>query len=107
MNSRLAGRSANLRMYHGNHSSPAADQRLHAMVIAGEPDLPALDAVEQMELVGGHKLASARGRVPLRKPINSVSYNGNGRSRLFRTPTGYMPSIGYARQVQLGARFLF
>jgi hypothetical protein len=35
------------------------------------------------------------------------SYNGNGRSRLFRTPTGYMPSIGYARQVQLGARFLF
>ncbi len=35
------------------------------------------------------------------------SYNGNGRSALFRTPTGYMPSIGYSRQVQLGARFLF
>jgi hypothetical protein len=41
------------------------------MAIAGDPDLPALDAVEQMELVGGHKLTSARGRVPLRKPINS------------------------------------
>ena len=35
------------------------------------------------------------------------SYNGNGRSRLFRQPTGYMPSIGYPRQIQLGMRFLF
>ncbi|MBI4885733.1 MAG: TonB-dependent receptor [Acidobacteria bacterium] len=35
------------------------------------------------------------------------AYNGNGRSSLFRQPNGYMPSIGYPRQVQLGARFLF
>jgi hypothetical protein len=34
-------------------------------------------------------------------------YNGNARSRLFRTPTGYIPSIGYPRQIQLGTRFLF
>ena len=35
------------------------------------------------------------------------TYNGNGRSALFQTPTGYVPGIGYPRQVQLGARFLF
>jgi len=34
-------------------------------------------------------------------------FNGNGRSSAFRNPTGYIPSIGYPRQVQLGARFLF
>jgi carboxypeptidase family protein len=34
-------------------------------------------------------------------------YNGNGRSVEFRKPNGYIPSIGYPRQVQLGARFLF
>ena len=34
-------------------------------------------------------------------------YNGNGRSALFRTPTGLIQGIGYPRQVQLGARFLF
>lgn len=35
------------------------------------------------------------------------AYNGNGRSSAFRQPTGYIPSIGYPRQMQLGARFLF
>lgn len=35
------------------------------------------------------------------------SYNGNGRSAAFRQPTGYIPSIGYPRQIQLGTRFLF
>ena len=35
------------------------------------------------------------------------AYNGNGRSATFRQPNGYIPSIGYPRQVQLGARFLF
>jgi hypothetical protein len=35
------------------------------------------------------------------------NYNGNGRSVLFRTPTGYIPGSGYPRQVQLGARFDF
>ena len=35
------------------------------------------------------------------------AYNGNGRSSAFRQATGYVPSIGYPRQVQLGARFLF
>jgi Carboxypeptidase regulatory-like domain/TonB dependent receptor-like, beta-barrel len=34
-------------------------------------------------------------------------YSGNARSVNFRQPTGYIPSIGYPRQVQLGARFLF
>ena len=34
-------------------------------------------------------------------------YNGNGQSRTFRQPTGFVPGIGYPRQVQLGARFLF
>ncbi len=38
---------------------------------------------------------------------HGAEYNGNGRSTLFRQPTGYIPSIGYPRQVQLGARFLF
>jgi hypothetical protein len=35
------------------------------------------------------------------------SYQGNGRSVEFRQANGYIPSIFYPRQVQLGARFLF
>ena len=35
------------------------------------------------------------------------SYTGNARSATFRQPTGFIPGIGYARQLQLGARFLF
>jgi hypothetical protein len=35
------------------------------------------------------------------------AYNGNGRSSAFRQPTGYLPSIGYPRQLQIGTRFLF
>jgi Carboxypeptidase regulatory-like domain len=35
------------------------------------------------------------------------AYGGNARSATFRRPTGYIPSIGYPRQVQLGMRFLF
>jgi hypothetical protein len=34
-------------------------------------------------------------------------YQGNGRSATFQQPNGYIPGIGYPRQVQLGARFLF
>jgi hypothetical protein len=34
-------------------------------------------------------------------------YNGNSRAATFRQPTGYLESIGYPRQLQLGARFLF
>lgn len=37
-----------------------------------------------------------------------ASYTGNGRSVLFRQPSGgFIPGIGYPRQLQLGARFLF
>jgi Carboxypeptidase regulatory-like domain len=35
------------------------------------------------------------------------AYTGNARSASFRQPTGFIPGIGYARQLQLGARFLF
>ncbi len=35
------------------------------------------------------------------------AYNGNGRSATFQQPNGFVPGIGYPRQVQLGARFLF
>ena len=36
------------------------------------------------------------------------SYTGNGRSTTFRQPSGgFVPGIGYARQAQLGVRFLF
>jgi hypothetical protein len=35
-------------------------------------------------------------------------FNGNGRSALFRQPTGgFIPGIGYPRQLQLGARLQF
>ena len=34
------------------------------------------------------------------------SHTGNGRSATFRQPTGFIRGIGYARQLQLGARFL-
>jgi len=36
-----------------------------------------------------------------------AQYQGNGRSATFRQPNGYIPGIGYPRQVQLGARFQF
>jgi len=35
------------------------------------------------------------------------SYNGNARSAVFKQPTGFITGIGYPRQLQLGARFLF
>ena len=35
------------------------------------------------------------------------AYGGNARAATFRTPTGYIPSIGYPRQIQLGARVHF
>ena len=36
------------------------------------------------------------------------SYTGNATSTNFRQPSGgFIPGIGYPRQVQLGARFLF
>jgi hypothetical protein len=35
------------------------------------------------------------------------SYTGNGRSVVFQQPSGTIPGIGYPRQLQLGARFLF
>jgi hypothetical protein len=38
---------------------------------------------------------------------HGAEFNGNGRSSAFRQATGYIPSIGYPRQIQLGARFLF
>jgi hypothetical protein len=36
-----------------------------------------------------------------------AEYNGNGRSSAFQKPDGYIPGIGYPRQIQLGSRFLF
>jgi hypothetical protein len=36
-----------------------------------------------------------------------ASYGSNARSATFRQPTGFIPVIGYTRQLQLGARFLF
>jgi hypothetical protein len=41
--------------------------------------------------------------------FGSLSANGmsNARSTTFRQPTAFIPGIGYSRQVQLGARFLF
>jgi len=36
-----------------------------------------------------------------------ASYSGNASSVNFRQPTGFMPSIGYPRQLQIGSRFLF
>ena len=34
-------------------------------------------------------------------------YQGNGRSATFRQPNNFVPGIGYPRQAQIGARFLF
>src|SRR5205823_3738818 len=36
-----------------------------------------------------------------------AAFSGNSSSATFRQPTGYIPGIGYPRQVQLGARFQF
>jgi len=35
------------------------------------------------------------------------NYNGNALSAVFKQPVGFIPSIGYPRQLQLGTRFLF
>ena len=35
------------------------------------------------------------------------NYTGNARSSAFRQPNGFVPGIGYPRQLQLGLRFLF
>jgi hypothetical protein len=35
------------------------------------------------------------------------NYGGNARGATFRQPTAFLASIGYTRQLQLGARFLF
>jgi hypothetical protein len=49
--------------------------------------------------------------VELFNVLNTVNhgnlYVGNSRSPNFQKPTGYIQSIGYPRQLQLGARFLF
>jgi hypothetical protein len=49
--------------------------------------------------------------VELFNVLNTVNhgnlYVGNGRSTSFQQPNGYIQSIGYPRQLQLGARFLF
>ena len=34
-------------------------------------------------------------------------YQGNGRNSAFQQPNGFIPGIGYPRQIQLGSRFLF
>ena len=42
--------------------------------------------------------------------LNTVNFGnsyGNGRRATFRQPTGFIAGIGYPRQMQLGARFLF
>ena len=62
-----------------------------------------------VELGGGRRLGLF---VELFNLLNTVnfgnSYTGNARSSNFQQPAGeFMPSIGYPRQVQLGARFLF
>jgi hypothetical protein len=36
-----------------------------------------------------------------------ASYSGNASSVNFRQPTGFIPGVGYPRQVQIGSRFLF
>lgn len=35
------------------------------------------------------------------------AYNGNATSTLFKQPTGFIPSLDYPRQLQVGARFTF
>ena len=35
------------------------------------------------------------------------NFSGNARGATFRQPTAVLPRIGYPRQLQLGARFLF
>ena len=38
---------------------------------------------------------------------HGANYSGNARSSTFLQPIGFIPAIGYTRQLQLGARFLF
>jgi len=50
---------------------------------------------------------TAKMEIPVNTANFGASYSGNASSVYFRQPTGFIPGIGYPRQVQLGSRFLF
>jgi len=78
---------------------------------AGRGDPTALLDMRMTKFIafgGERKLATF---VELFNVLNTVNfggqYQGNGRSATFRQPNAFVPGIGYSRQLQLGARFLF
>ena len=89
---------------------PATGQQV--AINAGRGDVTVvldLRGTKFIALGGDRRLAVFAEAFNLLNNVNfGGSYTGNGRSVLFREPSGgFIPGIGYPRQLQLGARFLF
>jgi hypothetical protein len=88
---------------------PATGKQVSINAGRGDPTvLLDVRATKFIGLVGERRLAIF---VEVFNVLNTVNfggqYQGNGRSATFRQPNAFVPGIGYSRQLQLGARFLF
>ena len=67
-----------------------------------------LRATKFLSLGGSRQLGLFFELLNITNTVNFGSeYEGNARSRNFQRPDGFLPGIGYPRQIQLGSRFLF
>ena len=89
---------------------PATGQQVSLNAGRGDPTV-ALDlrATKFFPLGGERRIAVFAEIFNVLDNVNlGGDFTGNARSALFRQPTGgFIPGIGYPRQLQLGARFLF
>ncbi len=89
---------------------PATGQQVSINAGRGDPTVVLdLRATKFFSLGGDRRIGAL---VEIFNVLDNVNlggdFNGNGRSALFRQPTGgFIPGIGYPRQLQLGARLLF
>ena len=88
---------------------PATGQQVSINAGRGDPTVVLdLRATKFFPLGGERRIAMFAEVFNLLNTSNfGGSYTGNGRSVVFRQPSGVIPGIGYPRQLQLGARFLF
>ncbi|PYS54742.1 MAG: hypothetical protein DMG13_07055 [Acidobacteria bacterium] len=88
---------------------PATGKQVSTNTGRGDPTaLLDMRVTKFIALGGERRLATF---IELFNVLNTVNfggqYQGNGRSATFRQPNAFVPGIGYSRQLQLGARFLF
>jgi carboxypeptidase family protein len=88
---------------------PATGKQVSINSARGDPTvLLDLRLTKFIPLVGERKLATFAEVFNVLNTVNfGGQYQGNGRSATFRQPNAFVPGIGYSRQLQVGARFLF